>query len=102
MVTAVKMNNRMAKKDTIAEKSPDGKPSKAPRDPLADHPHLKTTIAQIEKQFGEGSIMPLGATEGATTKVQGIPTGSFRWTWLWAASDYPKGASSRFSALNRA
>ncbi len=60
MVTAVKMNNRMAKKDTLAEKSPDGKPSKAPRDPLADHPHLKTTIAQIEKQFGEGSIMPLG------------------------------------------
>ena len=28
---------------------------------LDAHPTLKTTVAQIEKQFGEGAIMPLGA-----------------------------------------
>jgi recombination protein RecA len=91
MVTAVKMNNRMAKKETLTEKSVEGKPSKAPRDPLADHPHLKTTIAQIEKQFGEGSIMPLGATEGATTKVQGIPTGSLSLDLALGGVGLPKG-----------
>ena len=61
MVTAVKMNNRMAKKETLPEKQSEGKSGKPVKDPLADHPHLKTTIAQIEKQFGEGSIMPLGS-----------------------------------------
>ncbi|MGE0761073.1 MAG: hypothetical protein AB7O38_28935, partial [Pirellulaceae bacterium] len=28
---------------------------------MDQNPHLKTTLQQIEKQFGEGSIMPLGA-----------------------------------------
>jgi recombination protein RecA len=90
MVTAVKMNHRMAKKDTPAEKSAEGK-SKATRDPLAEHPQLKTTIAQIEKQFGEGSIMPLGATEGATAKVQGIPTGSLSLDLALGGVGLPKG-----------
>ena len=91
MVTAVKMNNRMAKKESLAEKSVEGKPTKAPKDPLAEHPQLKTTIAQIEKQFGEGSIMPLGATEGATAKVQGIPTGSLSLDLALGGVGLPKG-----------
>jgi recombination protein RecA len=91
MVTAVKMNNRMAKKETLPEKQIEGKSAKPVRDPLADHPHLKTTIAQIEKQFGEGSIMPLGATEGATTKVQGIPTGSLSLDLALGGVGLPKG-----------
>ena len=76
MVTAVKTNNRMAKKESLPEKSGDGKAGKAAKDPLADHPQLKTTIAQIEKAFGEGSIMPLGAGEVHARRIQGIPTGS--------------------------
>ncbi len=28
---------------------------------LDDNPHLKTAVQQIEKQFGEGAIMPLGS-----------------------------------------
>jgi recombination protein RecA len=41
---------------------------------LASHPTLRTTVAQIEKQFGEGAIMPLGANH--VCQITGIPTGS--------------------------
>ncbi len=41
---------------------------------LEDNPTLKNTLAQIEKEFGEGAIMPLGV--GTTAPIQGIPTGS--------------------------
>ena len=37
-------------------------------------PGLRTTLAQIEKQFGEGSIMPLGGE--ALLKISGVQTGS--------------------------
>jgi recombination protein RecA len=38
------------------------------------HPGLKNTVAQIEKQFGEGAIMPLGVDRSGP--IAGIPTGS--------------------------
>jgi recombination protein RecA len=38
------------------------------------HPGLKNTVAQIEKQFGEGAIMPLGVDRSGP--IVGIPTGS--------------------------
>ncbi len=38
------------------------------------HPDLKNTVAQIEKQFGEGAIMPLGVDRSGP--IEGIPTGS--------------------------
>jgi recombination protein RecA len=41
---------------------------------LDSHPALKMTVAQIEKQFGEGAIMPLGANH--VCQITGIPTGS--------------------------
>jgi recombination protein RecA len=41
---------------------------------LDDNPTLKNTLAQIEKEFGEGAIMPLGV--GTTTPISGIATGS--------------------------
>ncbi|MEN6449716.1 MAG: recombinase RecA [Thermoguttaceae bacterium] len=61
----------MAKKTSNATKTGgrDGSPSI-----LDANPTLKTTVAQIEKEFGEGAIMPLGA--GSTTPIRGIPTGS--------------------------
>ena len=37
-------------------------------------PRLKTTVAQIEKQFGEGAIMPLGGQH--VCQITGISTGS--------------------------
>jgi recombination protein RecA len=96
MVTAVKTNNRMAKKEILpVNEKADGKAAKAPakseRDALADHPQLKTTIAQIEKQFGEGSIMPLGAGEVAARKIQGIPTGSLSLDLALGGVGLPKG-----------
>ncbi|MHB8973671.1 MAG: recombinase RecA [Pirellulaceae bacterium] len=41
---------------------------------LVNNPHLKTTLQQIEKQFGEGSIMALGGDH--VVRIEGIPTGS--------------------------
>ena len=79
MLTAVhpKPKISMAKKAVsakLAEKA-DGKPAKPDCEAmLAAHPALKTTVAQIEKQFGEGAIMPLGADH--VTTITGIPTGS--------------------------
>jgi len=88
-VDTVKPNNRMAKKEST-EKSSEGK-SKAHKDPLAEHPQLKNTIAQIEKTFGEGSIMPLGSTEAAAGRIQGIPTGSLSLDLALGGVGLPKG-----------
>ncbi|HTQ39351.1 MAG TPA: recombinase RecA [Pirellulales bacterium] len=79
----------MAKKEST-EKSSEGK-SKAHKDPLAEHPQLKNTIAQIEKTFGEGSIMPLGSTEAAAGRIQGIPTGSLSLDLALGGVGLPKG-----------
>ena len=40
---------------------------------LTDNPNLKNALAQIEKQFGEGTIMPLGLDR--TPSLTGISTG---------------------------
>ncbi len=55
---------------------PPGKPAGRNGSPsiLDDNPILKNTVAQIEKEFGEGAIMPLGIS--TTTPIRGIPTGS--------------------------
>jgi len=39
-----------------------------------EHPGLQNTIAQIEKEFGEGAIMPLGVDRSGP--IAGVPTGS--------------------------
>ncbi|MEM8678295.1 MAG: recombinase RecA [Planctomycetota bacterium] len=41
---------------------------------LDQNDSLKTTLQQIEKQFGEGAIMPLGSQPGM--QVEGVSTGS--------------------------
>lgn len=41
---------------------------------LNDNENLKTAVQQIEKQFGDGSIMPL--TNDSVSKIRGISTGS--------------------------
>ncbi|MGD9645455.1 MAG: recombinase RecA [Pirellulales bacterium] len=50
---------------------------------------LKTTLAQIEKQFGEGAIMPLGS--GTPTPLEGIPTGSLSLDLALGGRGLPKG-----------
>jgi len=50
---------------------------------------LKNAVAQIEKQFGEGAIMPLGSEHGG--KIQGIPTGSLSLDLALGGQGLPKG-----------
>lgn len=56
---------------------------------FSDNAHLKTTIQQIEKQFGEGSIMPLGSEK--RHKIEGIPTGSLSLDMALGGQGIPRG-----------
>ena len=56
---------------------------------LEAHPNLKTTVAQIEKQFGEGAIMALGAEQFRL--VEGISTGSLSLDIALGGSGIPRG-----------
>ena len=88
MVAASKPINRMAKKD----KEKDDKPSKGKdmaKSMLDQHPGLKNTVAQIEKQFGEGAIMPLGSDHAA--KIEAISTGSLSLDIALGGEGIPKG-----------
>ncbi len=52
-------------------------------------PGLKNTLEQIEKQFGEGAIMPLGG-EG-TLKISGVATGSLSLDMALGGMGVPRG-----------
>jgi recombination protein RecA len=56
---------------------------------LDAHPALKNTVAQIEKQFGEGAIMALGAEH--TGPIAGISTGSFSLDVALGGQGIPRG-----------
>jgi recombination protein RecA len=56
---------------------------------LDAHPSLKTTVAQIEKQFGEGAIMPLGS--GRIGPIEGISTGSLSLDLALGGQGIPRG-----------
>jgi len=79
MVTAVAgVNGRMGKKDD-KDREKDSRKTKVEKGSkggsfLDDNPNLRNTLAQIEKEFGEGSIMPLGAD--AQVVIEGISSGS--------------------------
>jgi recombination protein RecA len=69
------VRNRMAKKATSRSSAAAPAARKDGGHSVLDaNPNLKNTIAQIEKEFGEGAIMPLGASH--TGRIAGIPTGS--------------------------
>jgi len=56
---------------------------------LDAHPTLKMTVAQIEKQFGEGAIMPLGAD--FVCRITGISTGSLSLDLALGGQGIPNG-----------
>jgi recombination protein RecA len=95
MVTAEKSNHRMAKKEApivktatkTAGKKTDGQV--AANSMLDGNPTLKNTLAQIEKQFGEGAIMPLGVEHGA--RIEGIATGSLSLDLALGGFGVPRG-----------
>lgn len=87
MVTAVKSDNhRMAKKDASATKS---RASKSADSLIDSNPHLKNALAQIEKEFGEGAIMPLGTDHAV--RIEGISTGSLSLDLALGGQGIPKG-----------
>jgi recombination protein RecA len=56
---------------------------------LDANPALKNTLAQIEKEFGEGSIMPLGAD--AQAPIEGISSGSLSVDLALGGKGFPRG-----------
>jgi recombination protein RecA len=85
MVAAEKVNGRMAKKEK--GRADDGRAKLNAL--IEDNATLKTTLQQIEKQFGEGSIMPLGGDK--TLDIQGIPTGSLSLDIALGGKGIPRG-----------
>ena len=96
MVATVNPNHRMAKKD----KSPGKKPGKsedgqertkraAAANILEHSTELRHTVAAIEKQFGEGAIMPLGAE--SDRQIEGISTGSLSLDIALGGQGVPRG-----------
>ena len=90
MVTASKSNNHMASKETST-----GRAAKKPKEASSAksvfelNSDLKNTVAQIEKQFGEGAIMPLGS--GQTAPIEGISTGSLSLDLALGGVGLPRG-----------
>jgi len=56
---------------------------------LDERPALRNTLAQIEKEFGEGSIMPLGAERQAP--IEGISSGSLSVDLALGGRGFPRG-----------
>ena len=87
MVTATKPATNHMPKETPAK----AKKTKetAPISILESNSGLKNTLAQIEKEFGEGAIMPLGSEH--TGKIEGIPTGSLSLDLALGGQGIPRG-----------
>jgi recombination protein RecA len=85
VATAERINNhRMVKKEKTHREN-----GKTPVSVFEQNTHLKTTLQQIEKQFGEGSIMPLGGDR--TLAISGIPTGSLSLDVALGGQGIPRG-----------
>jgi recombination protein RecA len=85
--TAAKPANGVKSTKTSLAKGP---AKKSLAETLLDRdPNLKNTVAQIEKQFGEGAIMPLGSDQRA--RIEGIPTGSLSLDIALGGQGMPKG-----------
>ncbi len=84
----------LAKKGSMSKKGKatrGGKKSPTATDRSAglNQPQLKNALAQIEREFGEGAIMPLGAD--ATPKIEGISTGSLALDVALGGQGIPRG-----------
>ena len=97
-VSSNRTNNRMAKKDKTTSKKPaakrSGKGSNKASAGKAAHvldtsSELRHTVAQIEKQFGEGAIMSLGSE--SNRRIAGINTGSLALDIALGGQGVPRG-----------
>src|SRR4051812_45137123 len=85
--TQAATNNRMAKADKAVKKP--AKRADKPNGVLESSPELRNTVAAIEKQFGEGAIMPLGADR--LVPIEGISTGSLSLDIALGGQGIPRG-----------
>ncbi len=84
----------MAKKDKEKNPAKKGAADKNAKKSAADvmfegSSDLRNTVAAIEKQYGEGSIMPLGADK--LRKIEGISTGSLSVDLALGGQGIPRG-----------
>ncbi len=85
----------MAKKEkgqktaSKSNKSPKANKKSPAEQLMADSPELRNTVAAIEKQFGEGSIMPLGTDK--IRRIEGIATGSLSLDIALGGQGVPRG-----------
>ncbi len=81
----------MAKKQTASKSA--GKARARVDNPtdllLANNPQLKTTLLQIEREFGEGAIMPLGSAQHG--QIEAIPTGCLSLDMALGGFGVPRG-----------
>ena len=98
-----KVASNMAKKSKSNGKSPAKGTAKNAKTPvetmLSENEHLSNAVQQIEKQFGDGSIMTLGSD--ATSKIRGVSTGSLSLDMALGGQGLPCGRSSKSTGLNR-
>src|SRR3990172_11687019 len=80
--------NRMDKVDKTAKK-PSQRGDTKPTNVLETSPELRNTVAAIEKQFGEGAIMALGAD--TVHVIDGISTGSLSLYIALGGQGIPRG-----------
>jgi recombination protein RecA len=86
VATPSNTNTRMAKTDKAPKKpSRDTKPTSV----LEFSADLKRTVAEIEKQFGDGAIMALGSD--AAVQIEGISTGSLSLDIALGGQGIPRG-----------
>ncbi len=89
MVAADKASDRMAKKESKAAKNAREARGSKVASVFEQNTALRNTLQQIEKQFGEGSIMPLGAEKRG--RIEGIPTGSLSVDIALGGQGIPRG-----------
>src|SRR4051812_12643347 len=82
-------NNRMAKADKTAKKPAAKKGGDKPSGILESSAELRNTVAAIEKQFGEGSIMSLAGDQ--LKPIEGIGTGSLSLDIALGGRGLPRG-----------
>lgn len=89
MVTVVQARRTMAKKTAKSGEAADEAAASKGKSIFEDNANLRTALRQIEKQFGEGSIMPLGADQRGP--IPGIPTGSLSLDIALGGQGIPRG-----------
>ena len=93
MVTQVEASRTMSKKTAkngeTSEDAVTTSSSSKVKSVFEDNVNLRTALKQIEKQFGEGSIMPLGADQRGP--IPGISTGSLSLDIALGGQGIPRG-----------